>query len=422
MTKKVDLQQLLNKKYDKPDELTYQTLMEEIDKVLEQSSNTMAWSKIVDPGNIEEYYVNSWTDSSTRNEKTAEPGYKENVKNIPQVVPDKLAEDVPTFSQEPIKTGKTRGATYEYKVVVPDMMELLYKNQQIATGEDKALVDSIINSIPGNNWIERINYANKMLNQQLLESEKNFDFQTMISSLVMINCLKKIAFDVGKLSKGGIFEYFMAKLCGADYEVIDSRNNTVIDIAPKEGGTGLSLKLLGNYSGVSIRGSRRKLGQNLVNYIIAQSLRGTEGKDSVINFYDIKIRGVTDLPQDVSYDFKNEEIHVNLNYIQETQFKISLPEAISNLRGPKNTPDVSINFKDLDSYNRRLNKLVRMYQSTVYTILTNLSYLNGNLTKYLSVKETDPSHKGSPKNSAYNAIGNAKNIVSGVNSMIDKSG
>lgn len=190
MKNKVDIGKLIEKKY-KGNTLDLSDILEQIDLVLQETSDYKYNSKI-DTGNLEENpeSVNisqrMYGAQGIRNEIPDEPGYGDNVDNVPQVIPYKLAE-----------TGDGDSGGKTISIAVPDLFSLITNSEMVPGDEDRKMIQSIILNMKDlktgeGNWIERVKslqkYMDTVVEQNIVEAR---DIRRAISNLIFLNLMKK---------------------------------------------------------------------------------------------------------------------------------------------------------------------------------------------------------------------------------------
>lgn len=285
MKNKVDIGKLIEKKY-KGNTLELSDILEQIDLVLQETSDNKYSSKI-DTGDLEEnpesvsISQRMYGAQGSRNQRPKEIGYNG---NVPQVIPTIVAE-------------QNKSAGQEYTLKVPDIFSMITDSQMQVGGQDRDLIGKIVKNIqPGKGfWRLRVNAINDYVNrnkQNAISEVK--DIRSAISSLVMLNVLKKLAFFTAQ--PGKLFEYVFTPIIGTQAKVVGSTDTSIIDLTKESQGEiwNYSLKFFtGDDSNFLVKGSAKNLKQVVVKndrpitYILASAVK--EGTTSRIEFAELLI-------------------------------------------------------------------------------------------------------------------------------------
>jgi len=275
MKNKVDISKLIEKKY-KGNTLDLSDILEQIDLVLKENITNYEYRREGEPGYLEENpeSVNisqrMYGAQGIRNEIPDEPGYDDNVDNVPQVRPDKIAENVAT---------KAETVTLE----IPDIFSLVTNSQMelAASGDaDRILIDKIIKrmEVSGKrNWVTRLQSLQRFMQDTSGEIPTwNGNIRTGVANLIYLNVLKKISYSIAQ--PGKLFEYVIAPLISSTAYVEGTEDQSIIDVTKTFKGKeySYSIKLFtGKSTELKVEGSRNELAKKVfadkspVTYIIA---------------------------------------------------------------------------------------------------------------------------------------------------------
>lgn len=255
MKNKVDIGKLIEKKY-KGNTLELSDILEQIDLVLQETSDYKYNSKI-DTGNLEENpeSVNisqrMYGAQGIRNEIPDEPGYGDNVDNVPQVRPDKIAE----------ADGESKNKSETFNIQVPDIFSLISNAEMQVNSDDYKLIQRMVRNLQTEkgNWILRIQKINEFT-QTAQNPVETKDIRKAISALIFLNLLKKLSFFIAQ--PGKLFEYILRPLIGTDAKVLGSVDQQIVDVTKESQGQiwDYSLKMFtGKESAFTLKGSKANL-------------------------------------------------------------------------------------------------------------------------------------------------------------------
>jgi len=281
MKNKVDIGKLIEKKY-KGNTLDLSDILEQIDLVLNEVADYK--TKIANPSdsipeNQESVNISQrmYGAQGIRNEIPDESGYGSNV-------PYKIEE-------------QNKSAGKEYTLQVPDIFSMITNSEMEAGDEDRNLIGKIVKNIqPGKGfWRLRVNAINDYVNRNKENAISEVkDIRSAISSLVMLNVLKKLAFFTAQ--PGKLFEYVFAPIIGTEANVVGSTDTSIIDVTKESQGEkwNYSLKFFtGDDSSFLVKGSAKNLKEAVlqkdrpVTYILASAIK--QETKSKIEFAELLI-------------------------------------------------------------------------------------------------------------------------------------
>jgi conjugal transfer/entry exclusion protein len=320
MKNKVDIDKLIENKY-KGNTLELNDLLDEIDLVLQESYQ---YTSKLDTGNLEEnpqsinIHQRMYGAQGVRNERADEPGYGDNVDNLPQVRPTTVAE----AGENTVSPGyEIQRGVKSLEVPVPDLYSLMTNpNLMKPETNERELVNEIMKNIgAGDSWQDRIaklkNYT-KFISIPDAGSTKK-DITQTISSLMMLNVLKKLSYFTDHPGKQ--FEYVFAPFISPTAQVAGDEATEIADIKGVKG-TAYSLKFLESGQ-LEIKGSitnlLSKINQgevNFISYIICHPIG-----NGVIQLGTTGVSCIPDITEDRKKEF---ELFLTTNY--------SLVEGISS--------------------------------------------------------------------------------------------
>jgi hypothetical protein len=234
MKNKVDIGKLIERKY-KGNTLQLNDLLDEIDLVLQESDQSYLHSKII-PANLEE---NPETENiafrmgqvGNRNSVSPEPGYSG--KEPSEVIPDKIAEAPQQALQKQV----------DFTIKVPDLYSLMTNPKAMSpSSEDRKTINDIMANInaPINTWYGRIQALKKYTSQLGATPSAGVNITEAISSLMILNVLKKVSFFTDQPGKQ--FEYIFSAIMHPEAKVIGDEAEQVEDVGSPTGK--VSLKFL----------------------------------------------------------------------------------------------------------------------------------------------------------------------------------
>lgn len=235
MKNKVDIGKLIEKKY-KGNTLQLNDLLDEIDLVLQESDQSYLHSKLI-PANLEENpeSVNvsqrMYGAQGGRNPVSPEPGYAGTKPS--EVIPDKIAE----APQQAIQTQ------VNFTVKVPDLYSLMTNPEAMSpSSNDRKTINDIMANInaPMDTWYGRVQALKKYTSQLGISPSAGVNITEAISSLMILNVLKKISFFTDQPGKQ--FEYIFSAIMHPEAEVIGDEAKEIEDVGSPTGK--VSLKFL----------------------------------------------------------------------------------------------------------------------------------------------------------------------------------
>jgi hypothetical protein len=285
MKNKVDIDKLIEKKY-KGNTLDLNDLLDEIDLVLQESDQSYLHSKII-PANLEENPESEniayrMGQVGNRNPVSPEPGYSG--KEPSEVIPDKIAEAPQQALQKQVN----------FTVKVPDLYSLMTNPKAMnPSSEDRKTINDIMANInaPMNTWYGRIQALKKYTSQLGITPSTGKNVTEAISSLMILNVLKKLSFFTDQPGKQ--FEYIFSAIMHPQAEVIGDEAKQVEDVGSPTGKVSLKFLQSGDTtieaSGENLRKAInvKDVDNAFVDYIIVRSF-GT----GVIQFGRIGITNV----------------------------------------------------------------------------------------------------------------------------------
>jgi hypothetical protein len=289
MKNKVDIDKLIEKKY-KGNTLDLNDLLDEIDLVLQESYK---YDSKLDTRNLGEnpesinIHQRMYGAQGARNERPDEPGYGDNVDNLPQVRPTTVAEDV---------AGKNN---QQVTLQIPDIFSLITNKQTALEEDDRVMINGIIANLKGRNWIERLQSLGNYLEQSTGEftEMQQGDIRQAVSSLITLSLLKRISYSIDQ--PGKLFEYIIAPIIGPDASVVssgdapDDAKSDIVDVNRVDAEKPYSIKFFtGDSSGMEIVGSRNSLAEKIaernglpLTYIAARASK----QQKTIKFYEFLV-------------------------------------------------------------------------------------------------------------------------------------
>jgi hypothetical protein len=278
MKKRVNISKLIEEKY-KDDTFSFKQLNEMIDSLLDEGLEN--WQGKIDTGNLEELSQGEDVFDHTYGMGGAENPVAK--KELP-INADKIAEQ-----------GKPEAK--QYTLQVPDIFSMITNSEMKVGDDDRKLIGGIVRNIqPGKGfWRLRVNAINDFVtrNKQNAISEVS-DIRSAISSLIMLNVLKKLAFFTAQ--PGKLFEYVFAPIIGTQAKVVGSTDTSIIDLTKESQNEiwNYSLKFFtGDDSSYLVKGSAKNLKEVVlqkdrpVTYILASATK--EGTKSKIEFAELLI-------------------------------------------------------------------------------------------------------------------------------------
>jgi len=271
MKNRFNISKLIEEKY-KDDAFSFKQLNEMIDSVLNESDQSYLHSKTI-PANLEENpeSVNisqrMYGAQGIRNEIPDELGYGDNVDNVPQVRPDKLAER-DEENQAQLSTARQR------TIVVPDLFSMITSPKSMSVGnDDRDLINGIIANIglqQSTSWREKIRKLQEYVINLSRPSETPVDITQTVSGLIFLNLFKKMSFFMDQPGKQ--FEYLFLPFLSPTAEVKGSESEEISDVVFD--GKEYSLKFLTS-SSPRVIGSRDNLSKKVqasgyATYLVAR--------------------------------------------------------------------------------------------------------------------------------------------------------
>jgi hypothetical protein len=280
MKNRVNISKLIREKY-REDTISADEFNKIIDSVLQEG--LPYWQGKVDTENLEE---NPNQGQQISYHANGAPGPRNPISNA-----DKNLIPAATIAEQ----GQSAGQ--EYTLQVPDIFSMITNSEMEVGDEDKNLIGKIVKNIqPGKGfWRLRVNAINDYVNrnkQNAISEVK--DIRSAISSLVMLNVLKKLAFFTAQ--PGKLFEYVFTPIIGTKAKVVGSTDTSIIDVTKESQGEiwNYSLKFFtGDDSSFVVKGSAKNLKEVVVKndrpvtYILASAIK--EGTKSRIEFAELLI-------------------------------------------------------------------------------------------------------------------------------------
>lgn len=228
MKNKVDFGKLIEKKY-KCKTLDLNDILDEIDLVLQESDQSWLTSKVI-PSNLEEN-----PESQNIAFRMGQVGNRNPVSDADKkfIPAEKIAEAPQQGLQKEV----------QYTVKVPDLYSMMTNTKSMQPGsEDRKFINDIIKNInaPDKNWLGRVRALKQYTKYIGQPSAKQNDISEAISSLIVINVLKKVSFFTDQPGKQ--FEYIFAPFLHPDAGVAGQEDVEVEDINSPNGK--ISLKFL----------------------------------------------------------------------------------------------------------------------------------------------------------------------------------
>ena len=235
MKNKVDIDKLIEKKY-KGNTLELNDLLDEIDLVLQESYQ---YTSKLDTGNLEENPESEniafrMGQVGNRNPVSPEPGYSG--KEPSQVIPYKIAEAPQQALQRQV----------DFTIKVPDLYSLMTNIKAMSpSSEDRKTINDIMANInaPINTWYGRIQALKKYTSQLGATPSAGVNITEAISSLMILNVLKKVSFFTDQPGKQ--FEYIFSAIMHPEAEVIGDEPTEVEDVGSPTGKVSLKFLVTG---------------------------------------------------------------------------------------------------------------------------------------------------------------------------------
>ena len=158
---------------------------------------------------------------------------------------------------------RSGAAGQKYTLQVPDIFSMITNSEMEVGGDDRNLIGKIVKNIqPGKGyWRLRVNAINEFVNKTREDALTEVkDIRSAISSLIMLNALKKLAFFTAQ--PGKLFEYVFTPIIGTEAKVMGSTDTSIIDVTKESQGEiwNYSLKFFtGDDSDYVVKGSYRNL-------------------------------------------------------------------------------------------------------------------------------------------------------------------
>jgi predicted transcriptional regulator len=246
MKNKVDISKLIEKKY-KGNTLELSDILEQIDLVLQETVDYKYNSKI-DTGNLEEIDPGHARDIANRKNGNIIDPSNPNIGAPRQEIPGNLGRDpqiLPQVRPDKIAEAPQQGLQkdVQFTVKIPDLYSMMtnIKSMEPAS-EDRKFINDIIKNInaPTNNWLGRVRALQQYTKFLGQPQAKTGNISEAISSMILLNVLKKISFFTEQPGKQ--FEYLFAPFIHAEAAVVGSEQTEVDDINSPNGK--ISLKFL----------------------------------------------------------------------------------------------------------------------------------------------------------------------------------
>ena len=442
MSKKIDIEQLIENKFSKPEIgdkssfLTLEALMKEIDTVLENIAGSGAEQvygrKAGLPDNLPEAddYVNVAQDNPALTsghgverasaEGHSEGGYKQNV-GQPDLLPEK-------------NTSPSNLSIQSMDIPLPDLMSIVSSKRRSDIGsDDRELINSVIaNAVGTGTWKEKItnlnNYFAKLKPAIPVETgdkvpprEKASDkiytakygenrFQKLISNLMTLELLQQL-FEMGPQHRTLFNELVMAPIFGK--KCVAAADTGLADITCGSGAEEFSLKF---FSGpdMKMEGSYANLvAATEMKYVITRIVPEKTGYVG-LDFWEVLVASeekALELVKDKKTKPFKKTVETTAAYRDDLERLIiknpggkKFSFKVSALLGP---PDMRLFFPDPKVLQQNKLILAQILQSNISNILFAFKNLNINLVKFLAVKRDR-------KVSAVECKKNAKDIINGI--------
>jgi hypothetical protein len=253
-----------------------------------------------------------------------EPGYSG--KEPSEVIPDKIAEAPQQALQKQVN----------FTVKVPDLYSLMTNPKAMnPSSEDRKTINDIMANInaPMNTWYGRIQALKKYTSQLGITPSTGKNVTEAISSLMILNVLKKLSFFTDQPGKQ--FEYIFSAIMHPQAEVIGDEAKQVEDVGSPTGKVSLKFLQSGDTtieaSGENLRKAInvKDVDNAFVDYIIVRSF-GT----GVIQFGRIGITNVkefVDKHYEIIKDYSKKSLLMALNiFYQKIWIQIKLKNMLKN--------------------------------------------------------------------------------------------
>jgi len=232
MKNKVDIGKLIEKKY-KGNTLDLNDLLDEIDLVIQESYQ---FSSKLDTDNLQENPESEniafrMGQVGNRNPVSPEKGYAGTKPS--EVIPSGLAEAPQQALQKQV----------DFTIKVPDLYSLMTNIKAMSpSSKDRKTINDIMANInaPINTWYGRIQALKKYTSQLGITPSAGVNITEAISSLMILNVLKKVSFFTDQPGKQ--FEYIFSAIMHPQAEVIGDEAKQVEDVGSPTGK--VSLKFL----------------------------------------------------------------------------------------------------------------------------------------------------------------------------------
>lgn len=448
MSKKIDIDQLIENKYSKPEIgdkssfLTLEVLMKEIDTVLENIAGSGAEQvygrKAGLPDNLPEAddYVNVAQDNPALTsghgverasaEGHSEGGYKQNV-GQPNIMPE-----------QNLNPGST--SVQSINIPLPNLMSMVSTKRMSDIGsDDRELINGIISSAVGKgDWKEKIKNLSKYftelieqetttkksplvkgVNKIYTPSDVQSKFQEHISKLMVLELMQQL-FEMGSQHRTTFNELVMAPIFGE--KCVAAADTGLADVTCGDGREEFSLKFFAGPE-MKMEGSYENLiAAGEMKYVIARIIPQKTGYVG-LNFWEViavaeekAAEMAQEDPENPKKVLKRFEISKE---IKPTSFAYRDNLGRLVIKNPKarqfnfkvasllEAPHLQLFFPDPKALEQNKLVLAQILQSNISNILIAFKNLNTNLVKFLTVEENR-------KNSAALSKQSANAIVAGI--------
>jgi hypothetical protein len=259
MKNKVDISKLIRQKY-KETTFGISDLFESIDLVLDESDQSSFASKVVRNGVSDAIPENTSqarqiSNHVNGNSVPAEPNIGAPRNQISTTingdipgklnvsVPDKIAE----AGEDTVQTDKQISTKVQYTLKVPDIFSMVTNTKLMQPGTaDRKLINDIMANInaPTNDWLGRVRALQQYTRNLGQASAKETNISEAISSLIILNVLKKVA--IFSSQSGKQFEYIFSPFLHPDAIPIGNDQVEVDDISSPTGKISLKYLTSGN--------------------------------------------------------------------------------------------------------------------------------------------------------------------------------
>lgn len=284
MKNRVNISKLIEEKYaEKDDTFSLEQLNEMIDSFLDESDQSSHTSKVVRNG-VSDSIPENQESVNIFNRMFGAQGVRNQAGPEQPINADKIAENT------------SQNVSEQVTLEIPDIFSLITNSQMTLEDDDRVMINGIIATLKGKNWIERLQNLSNYLEQSSGEFNEipQGGIREAVSSLITLSLLKRISYSIEQ--PGKLFEYIIAPVIGSDAEVVSSgespseAKSDIVDVNRTDAKKPYSIKFFtGATSAMEMIGSRASLEQKIkernglpLTYIAARANK----QDGTIKFYE----------------------------------------------------------------------------------------------------------------------------------------